>query len=417
MNIRDRVKRILNMCGHALTITIHDRLDRIEARLSELRAQNIELAENHNAILQSAIQMVEGLQGSQTSIVGQREEFKLVKGSVDELHADIGKIRDEAPSALAKLVKGSVDELHADIRKLLEQDPNSRHVYDAIVNLQHYTQAVFDEELVRQVCVETSDYEFTNPEIGLMAFLYSHLPTRKAIDVGAHVGDVTAALLKTGYEVFSFEPYAPVYQKLVNRLGNFEQFHPFNHALGSIDAEMPLHLAKPLANTDQWGDATVFNSLTTHSMPSDLPFSGTVTVTVKDLAGLHKSKVIPEDISLVKIDTEGFDLEVVRGMGEHSYPVVAVEFWDSDIPFGKSGLLYTAQSMVEEMGRRGYHWYIVLYRVWGRNQTAFYCNHARPVPQTWGNMIFFRDYNLFSQGQAWCSAVLPRTYFKPVPSA
>jgi hypothetical protein len=37
-------------------------------------------------------------------------------------------------------------------------------------------------------------------------------------------------------------------------------------------------------------------------------------VTVKNMAGLHKVKVIPKDISLVKIDTEGYDLEVIRGM-------------------------------------------------------------------------------------------------------
>jgi FkbM family methyltransferase len=288
----------------------------------------------------------------------------------------------------------------------------AQRTYDAIANLANYTRSVFDEQLVRQVCIETADYGFTNPETGLMAFLYSHLPTRKAIDVGAHVGDVSEALLKAGYEVYAFEPYAPVYEKLVNRLGNNRRLHAFQHALGCSEGEIPLHLAKSLSNGGQWGDTTVFNSLTPHSMPESLPFSETAMVTVKNMAGLHKAKSIPEDISLVKIDTEGYDLEVIRGMGDHRYPVVAVEFWDKEIPFGRSGLLYTTESMVEEMSQRGYHWYIVLYRIWGRNQTAFYCNHARPVPQTWGNMVFFRDYEVFAQGQAWCAAVLPRTYFK-----
>jgi hypothetical protein len=94
---------------------------------------------------------------------------------------------------------------------------------------------------VRQVCVETSDYGFTNPETSLMAFLYSYLPTRKAIDVGAHAGDVSEALLKAGYEVYAFEPYPPVYAKLVKRLGNDTRFHPFPYALGCIEGEMQLH--------------------------------------------------------------------------------------------------------------------------------------------------------------------------------
>jgi hypothetical protein len=78
--------------------------------------------------------------------------------------------------------------------------------------------------------------------------------------------------------------------------------------------------------------------------------------------------------------------------------------------------LYTMPSMVAEGRERDYQWYIVLYRTVGKNQTRFYCNHPRPVPQTWGNLVFFRDYERFSQGQAWCAAVLPRTYFKPRPA-
>lgn len=167
------------------------------------------------------------------------------------------------------------------------------------MDLRNYTQSVFDQELVRQVCVETSDYGFANPETGLTSFLYSHLPTRKAIDVGAYVGDITEALLKTGYEVYGFEPYAPVYEKLVRRLGEDNRFHPFPYAIGCIEGEMPLHLAKAVSNGHQWGDATVFNSLTSHSMPETMLFAGTTMVTVKNLAGLHKSHVIPEDVSLV----------------------------------------------------------------------------------------------------------------------
>ena len=101
-------------------------------------------------------------------------------------------------------------------------------------------------------------------------------------------------------------------------------------------------------------------------------------------------------------------------MGERRYPVVAAEFWDAEIPFGGSGQLYSLNSMADEMRRRDYFWYIVLYRIWGENQSAFYCNHDKSVPGTWGNAIFFRDYGIFSQAQSWCSAVLPRTYFKAV---
>jgi hypothetical protein len=124
---------------------------------------------------------------------------------------------------------------------------------------------------------------------------------------------------------------------------------------------------------------------------------------------------VPDDIGVVKVDTEGFDLEVIRGMREYRYSVVMVEFWDSDIPFGGLDLRYTLGTMVGEMRTRGYAWYIVVYRVWGEPQTAFFCNHDRAVPNSWGNIVFFRDREIFNEAQKWCAAVLPRTYFKPTP--
>jgi hypothetical protein len=142
-------------------------------------------------------------------------------------------------------------------------------------------------------------------------------------------------------------------------------------------------------------------------------FTSTTPVLVRSLANLHQSGIVPEDISLVKIDTEGFDLEVVRGMGDYRYPVVMAEFWDKDMEFAQSGLLYTLDVLVREMRARGYPWHIVMYRVWGHDEMAYYANYTRTIPNSWGNVCFFRDYRVFGEAQAWCSAVMTRTYFKP----
>jgi hypothetical protein len=178
-----------------------------------------------------------------------------------------------------------------------------------------------------------------------------------------------------------------------------------------------LHLAIDSTRDRTFDDPTVFHSLARHGMPDGLAFKDTVTVPVDRLADLHRDEIIPRDVSLVKIDTEGFDLEVIRGMREHRYPVVAVEYWDAEIPFARLGLQYKVDDMVREMRARGYYWYVVLYRVWGHNQIAFFCNHDWPVPQSWGNIFFFQERDTFLQAQQWCSAVLPRTFFKPVASS
>lgn len=451
LNVVDRQFELVHAHLNRLTDQIAARSEpeeftALSARLTELGECVDHLAASQGALLQGSIRAIELLQELQMSYQDQSAKWNSVEQQqgtsaasiTQELAASSASITQQLTASFSSITQQLIasgtarqsewETGFSQLREMvqaLERDAtlvasrqdeiqqSSKHLLDAVAGLEGYTKSVLENEVVRQVCIETGDYEFTNPETGLMAFLYSYLPTRKALDIGANVGDVSDKLLKTGYEVYAFEPLPDAYERLVRRIGSRDDFHSFPFALGSHELEMPLHTAADLSGRNLYGDSSLFASLSAHSMPDDLPFTSTVTVKVQTLRSLHQSGTIPNDISLVKIDTEGFDLEVIRGMGDHRYPVVGAEFWDRNIPFGRSGLLYTLESLVGEMKKRGYSWHIVLYRIWGENQTAYYCNHARSTPNSWGNVVFFRDYDLFVQGQAWCAAVLPRTYFKP----
>jgi FkbM family methyltransferase len=409
LNVVDRQFELV----HAHLNRLSDQFSDLIARLGELNERTDHLAGAQGALLQGSIRAIELLQELQLSYQDQSSKWDSI-GRAQQ--ASLASIKDQmAPweLRLASLQEQGI--ASAALQKWTAE--SSQNLSDAITELEHHTKSVLQNQVVRQVCVETDDYEFTDPETGLMAFLFSYLPTRKALDIGANVGDVSERLLRAGYEVFAFEPLPDVYERLVQRLGEQKAFHPFQLAVGSNEVEMPLHTAIDNSGRRLYGDATLFASLTAHSMPDDLPFTSTIVVKVNTLKNLHQAGIVPEDISLVKIDTEGFDLEVIRGMGDHRYPVVGAEFWDREIPFGRSGLLYTLDSLVGEMRKLGYAWHIVLYRIWGENHTGYYGNHARAVPHSWGNVVFFRDYALFAQAQAWCAAVLPRTYFKPKPAS
>ena len=124
-------------------------------------------------------------------------------------------------------------------------------------------------------------------------------------------------------------------------------------------------------------------------MPREIPFTQTVPVSVKTISELHRSGLSYQKTwRPVKINTEGFDLEVIRGMGDRRYPVVAAEYFDVRHPFGQSGLLYTLDTLIGEMRNRGYLWHIVMHRDWNCKHMAYYCNHERAVPGAWGSAIF-----------------------------
>ena len=408
MNARNGVKQLLRMCGHAFVVTVHEHLNDVERQvsqvalqISDLKAAVDSLAEADGALLQSGIRTLKELRDLQTE--SQRREAE-ARQRLDEVAARWRELLGDENSHVIEAVDDRLERSH-------------RTTLEAVAQLQNHLRWLLENEVPRQICVETAEYGFTKPEVGLFSFLYSYLPGRGALDIGANHGSASESLLRAGFEVYAFEPQPEVYDDLVGRLGNRDGFHAFRFALGSQDGEMRLHLASDLSVGKTFGDASGYSSLTRHSMPADLPFTSAQPVMVKTLAGLHNAGTLPQDIGLVKIDTEGYDLEVIRGMGEHRYPVVATKFWDSEIPFGGSGQLYTLESMVGEMRRRGYWWYIVLYRIWGQNQTGFYCNHDQSIPKSWGNVVFFRDYPVFVQARAWCSATLPRTYFKAAAQA
>ena len=251
---------------------------------------------------------------------------------------------------------------------------------------------------------------FPEPEAALMAHLYSYLPDRCALDIGANTGDVSEMLLDAGFEVHAFEPYLQVFDRLRERLGRRKSFHAHPLAVGDADGTSTLHVASDTSGKDLYGDSTRYNSLVQHAMPTDLVFTDSVEVAVRKLETLHSEAIIPAQVGLVKIDTEGFDLKVLRGMGSHRYPVVVIEYWDSHIPFGGSEGVHTLADLVEEMRSRDYHWHIVFYRIWGSEGTRVYCNFPRSLEGAWGNVFFFQEYDVFSRARDWASTVFPPTY-------
>ena len=381
-----------------------------------------ELLLEQSAAATRAGEAVASALSEQTTAVARSDEriTAAITDAVRRVQRQIENSRVAAVEKMAALGDGMREAVAPGVEKMVALGDGMRETAaSSLAVLEPYAQrtmAFLSNESVRQVCVETSDYVATNPELGLFEFLYSFLPSRKALDIGAHAGEVSNYLLKVGYEVYAFEPCPETYRGLHSRLAAVPDFHPFQVAIGNADGQQPLYSVEDRSPDKVYGDPTVYNSLSRHGMPADLPFHGeSVIVPVRTLAGLHAEGRVPEDVGLVKVDTEGFDLEVIRGMREYRYPAVMVEFWDSAIPFGGPDLPYTLETLVAEMHARRYLWYIVVYRVWGEPQTAFFCNHDRAVPNSWGNVIFFRDREIFDQAQKWCAAVLPRTYFKPMP--
>jgi FkbM family methyltransferase len=342
--------------------------------------------------------------------------FSQIQGKLDWQHKSLlGQIQEEIRQQHSVLISNLQEEIRQQYSGIISQIKDDYQHLQADLHQQY--NALLDNSGLR-VKAENNRGEDLEPEEKLITFLYSFLPSRKAIDIGANRGDISESLLKAGYQVYAFEPYTPVFEQLCQRLQQNSDFQAYNIAIGSHDTTMDFHICSDQSEEQIFQNPSLYNTLFPHSMPQGLNFTETRPVQVRSLESLHQTGEISHDIGLVKIDTEGYDLEVIQGMGKAQYPVVVAEFWDKNHIFGQSGTLNRLDLLVEGMKKRDYHWYLVI----GRSDKPsnynfnydifFYGNYPETVDNSWGNVFFFREYEVFKQALSWCSTFLPMAYLQ-----
>jgi FkbM family methyltransferase len=125
------------------------------------------------------------------------------------------------------------------------------------------------------------------------------------LDVGANEGQFATKLRRLGFTGFiaSFEPDPRPYSRLVQRHGRDPAWRGYQIALGDADTETAFHLAKD----------SVLSSFLSPTDPENV--SSTIRVPVRRLDGIVAEVLesIPTPRVLLKTDTQGFDLNVLRG--------------------------------------------------------------------------------------------------------
>ncbi len=138
----------------------------------------------------------------------------------------------------------------------------------------------------------------------LRRFLEKH-GINVVLDVGANEGQFAAKLRRLGFtgRIVSFEPDPRVYSRLVERHGHDPAWRSYPLGLGDADTELTFHLASN----------SVLSSFLTSVKPSNM--CSEVHVPVRRLDGMLPEILdgIPDPHIFLKTDTQGYDLQVLRG--------------------------------------------------------------------------------------------------------
>ena len=138
------------------------------------------------------------------------------------------------------------------------------------------------------------------------------------LDVGASRGQYARSLRRIGYKGFicSFEPIPQEFESLRKVMQNDPKWRGFNMALGSEDTEQVFHVAV------DFPEASSFLQHKDHAAKMR-----DINVPVKRLDSVFEEAIsaISEPRIFLKIDTQGYDLEVVKGAEQSILQVICLQ--------------------------------------------------------------------------------------------
>jgi FkbM family methyltransferase len=237
-------------------------------------------------------------------------------------------------------------------------------------------------------------------EIEILRELASVLPRRMAIDVGAHHGTVSHALLDCGYEVVAFEPDPDSFAVLQSRHGSRAGFRAYPWAVAETDGEQPFHRVRAVG---EGLEPSLYSGLRQHPLSAGLAYAQTVPVRARSLRGLLAEGIIPADADVLKMDCEGLDARNLLTLDESPFEVVCTEFWADDFVFGPGNAMESATAWARA---HGYAWNVILETRDGEESVSYRLNSATGQQRSWGNVFHFRRAEHFRVAAAWCRASL-----------
>lgn len=152
------------------------------------------------------------------------------------------------------------------------------------------------------------------------------------LDVGANKGQFASALRDIGYQdkIISFEPLSNVYQTLSQKASKDANWDVYNLALGQRTGEQTIHIA----NVSAFSSFLPSNSWCEQRFGKKSVGSKRETVMVHRLDELLREVVenINQQKIYLKMDTQGYDLEVFAGTDNILNNIVALQSEVSVIP-------------------------------------------------------------------------------------
>ncbi len=163
-------------------------------------------------------------------------------------------------------------------------------------------------------------------------FLLKQYDINCVLDVGANTGQYGVELRRAGYEgyIISFEPVSAVFAQLQQRCVDDAKWSAHNFALGSEDSRATINVAHNSS----------FSSFLTPLADHEFQFEGGEKVENTEEVVVRRLEFVIDEVSghivapnfFLKMDTQGFDLQVLEGLGQQTDKMIGLQSEVSALP-------------------------------------------------------------------------------------
>jgi FkbM family methyltransferase len=170
--------------------------------------------------------------------------------------------------------------------------------------------------------------------------LINHFKINKIFDIGANKGQYALEIRKSGYrgEIISFEPTSKAYEILSRRSSNDKKWQVSNRAIGNFDGETNINISKNSLSS------SILSILPLHSTSAeDSKYIDLEKIKINKLDTIFDDYYNPNDNIYLKIDTQGFEKNVLEGSLNSIPKIVGLQVELSLAP------LYEGESLFKEM--------------------------------------------------------------------
>jgi len=204
---------------------------------------------------------------------------------------------------------------------------------------------------IRRILPNNSSDKFLinlSEELQARQLFFDYYGINVLLDVGANIGQYARLMRRIGYqgEIISFEPLSSAFSELKKNADGDEKWLCEHFALGNKEEQSIIHISENSYSS------SLLNILPLHiAYDADSRYVAEETIQIKRLDDIFQNYCQPEDVVMLKIDTQGFEKNVLEGAKQSLRNITLLQLEISIEPlYDKEVLFVEMFNYLQEIG-------------------------------------------------------------------